>query len=44
VGMSALHLSARCLLEALGRAFMCFQFRHKSSEQGFAITSLKISN
>ncbi len=33
VGMSALHLSAGGLFEALGRAFMCFQFRHKSSNR-----------
>src|SRR5579859_2540 len=31
-GMAPLHLSRRCQLEALGSAFVRFQFRHKNSK------------
>jgi hypothetical protein len=35
--MVALYFSSSSFLEALRRAFVCFQFRHKSS--GFAVSS-----
>jgi len=39
VGMSALHLSRRGFFEALGRAFVRFQFRHSSSESQLSAIS-----
>jgi hypothetical protein len=34
--MVALHFSGPGFLEALRRAFVCFQFRHKSSKPAFS--------
>jgi len=35
--MMALHFTCGGLLEALGSAFVCFQFRHKSSKTAVSI-------
>jgi hypothetical protein len=42
--MSPLHLSRRRLLEALGSAFVRFQFRHKNPQKQLSALSLQLSS